>query len=132
MFAAEWDDPADGSLVCVARGELDLRSAAELRQTFVDVAPDSTVLLDLSELTFADSSGLSAIVGGVHSVRERGGRIALVCGPSAPLARLLQRARLERVVPIAASRQEARGILDDDRHHRWRGPIPPRPRPRVS
>ena len=47
--------------VVVFRGELDLASSAGLSDWLVDIA-GSPVVVDLSELTFLDSSGISALV----------------------------------------------------------------------
>ena len=57
-------DRRDGAVVVVARGELDLRTAEELRSVLADPTVQAdTVVRDLRELTFIDSSGLSVVVG---------------------------------------------------------------------
>ncbi len=48
--------------VFALRGELDVAHAEELRLALTSVAEGSVVVVDLSELTFIDSSGLTALV----------------------------------------------------------------------
>lgn len=70
-------------------GELDLASARELKEVlFVDAARKNEVLLDLSELTFMDSSGLSAILD--HARTRNGDGPVVLVDPTPPVARLLE------------------------------------------
>ncbi len=66
----------DGAVVVVARGELDLASADDLRTVLRGPeAQAETVVLDLRGVTFIDSSGLSVIVG--HNRRAEAERVPL-------------------------------------------------------
>jgi anti-anti-sigma factor len=69
-----------GELRTVAvRGEVDLATAAELEafvRSALDDAPDG-VVLDLSQLTFIDSSGLRALVALAKDAESRGTTLAL-------------------------------------------------------
>ena len=60
------DERRDGEDVCVAlTGELDVATAPRLQRTLARLIADdasSALTLDLSQLTFIDSSGLAAIV----------------------------------------------------------------------
>jgi anti-sigma B factor antagonist len=57
-------------------GELDVASADGLANSLVELA-DSTVVVDLSDLTFMDSSGIGALVRARNRIRA-GGRGELV------------------------------------------------------
>lgn len=59
-------------------GELDVSTAPELRR-YLDqiVAADGDVLVDCSELTFADSSGLDTLIRMAKTLRDQGRRLVL-------------------------------------------------------
>jgi anti-anti-sigma factor len=62
-------------------GELDISSAPQLREELVEAAGGSAVvILDLSELTFMDSSGLQAILTAHAHLAEAGCRLVLIRG----------------------------------------------------
>ncbi len=61
--------------VFVLRGELDVANAEEVKQALT--AASGSVVVDLSELSFIDSSGLTALVHARDDVCGRGGRLVL-------------------------------------------------------
>ena len=71
-------------------GELDLSTVAkvqeELRKVEADAPP--TVVVDLSRLTFLDSTGLRCIVTADERARDEGRRVVIVRGPGPGAARL--------------------------------------------
>jgi anti-anti-sigma factor len=77
------------------RGELDITAADGLSATVRDVPEECTqVVIDLSEVTFLDSSGIAFLV------RERrhhqdAGRACAVAGPQGQPARILELAGLD-------------------------------------
>lgn len=73
-----------GDVVRVApTGELDLASVPVFDQAMEKVEADApaTIVIDLTDLDFLDSSGLRAIVLADERARERGSRLAVVPGP---------------------------------------------------
>jgi anti-sigma B factor antagonist len=80
-------------------GELDLagthRLAAALEATR-DVAPGLPLVLDLSAVSFMDSSGVRALVEAGRLAQETGRRLALL-RPSRPVVRVLDLVDLRRV-----------------------------------
>jgi anti-anti-sigma factor len=67
--------------VCVAvEGELDLSTADELKQALLrELSGGRRVLLDLSDVTFIDSSGLAAIVNAFGDTADgNGGKLELL------------------------------------------------------
>jgi anti-sigma B factor antagonist len=94
----------DDETVCVALGgELDLSSAyrfdAELRR--IEATGPETVIVDLRDLVFMDSAGLSRLLAAHLRARRGGWRFGLVPG-SEPVQRMLQlTATHERFVTLS-------------------------------
>ncbi|MET0938020.1 MAG: STAS domain-containing protein, partial [Gaiellaceae bacterium] len=67
-------------VVIMLSGELDAFNAPDLRRTFEEVldAKPRVVVLDLTSVTFLDSTVLGAIVGVLRRVREGGGELRTV------------------------------------------------------
>jgi anti-sigma B factor antagonist len=76
--------------VCVAvSGELDLSTANELKELLGrELADRRTVVLDLANVGFIDSTGLAAIVSGLHRSHEFNSELQL-CSELQPQARRL-------------------------------------------
>ncbi len=83
-------------------GELDLSSAGNLRRALCGLYHDgaSSLVLDLSELAFVDSTGLSEFVIALKHCRERGGDVVLR-SPTPVAARVLNISGLDQVFTIA-------------------------------
>ena len=63
-------------------GELDLASSPALQEELDRVSADSELLIiDLRELDFMDSTGLSVLVRAHQRAEEQGRRLAMVKGP---------------------------------------------------
>ena len=75
-------------------GEVDLATARQLTAALANISTASEVHLELSELTFMDSSGLGAIVAFARS-RNGGGPVVLL-NPSAGIERLFEISCLEQ------------------------------------
>jgi anti-sigma B factor antagonist len=77
-------------------GELDLSTVAKVQDELrrVEDAAPPTVVLDLSKLTFLDSTGLRCIVTADERARDAGRRIVIVRGPD-PVQRVFSITRLE-------------------------------------
>lgn len=73
----------DGLAHVVLTGELDLSTIQKVEQELVriEAAGPATVALDLSKLTFLDSSGLRVIVSADQRARRENRRFAVVRGP---------------------------------------------------
>jgi anti-anti-sigma factor len=85
-------DHLDDRRVCVrAAGELDLATAEELSAQLKAVLTEPRhVVLDLGEVTFMDSTGLAAIIGGLNCARESGGQMEIARPLPAQPQRLLE------------------------------------------
>ena len=71
---------SDGRVVFGLHGELDLGAEAEFRRGLDSVDSDGTVVLDLSGLSFMDSTGLRLLLETDTRVRAAGGRCVIVRG----------------------------------------------------
>jgi anti-sigma B factor antagonist len=86
-----------GAQVTVSlKGELDLSSVGKVQDELRRVEADGPALLvlDLSSLTFLDSTGLRAVVTADERARENGRRFVVVRGPDA-VQRVFSITRLE-------------------------------------
>ena len=84
-------------LVHVAlRGELDLSTVAKVQDELrrVEEGEPPVMVLDLSRLSFLDSTGLRCLVTADERAREAGRRVVIVRGPD-PVQRVFTITRLE-------------------------------------
>ena len=91
----------DGHVELRLVGELDIGTAAQFAQVMEDSYDPSatTVVLELSELDFIDSTGLAQLVGALRRQRERGGDVVLQA-PRANILRVLEIVGLTEVFTV--------------------------------
>lgn len=91
----------DGLAKIVLRGELDLSTVGKVQDALlkVEAAAPPVVVLDLSKLTFLDSTGLRCLVTADQRAREGGRRLVIVRGPDA-VQRVFAITRLEERLEI--------------------------------
>ena len=89
----------DGAVVVRLAGELDLSTAAELRQLLrvAESGTAATVVLDMSEVRFIDAHSIGLIVGASKAAKLRG-RVLQVDGLDGLPARLFRLVGLERML----------------------------------
>ena len=101
--------PAGGSVVTVAvAGELDLATAPELLNRVNDLieAGHHRVVLDLRELTFCDSAGLSVLARMRKKVAQFDGFLALAA-PTPIVRSVLELTGMTEVIPTFLTVREA-------------------------
>lgn len=85
-------------ITCRPVGDLDLVGAQLLRGAATGMlATAGSIVVDLSEVTFIDSAGLSALVGLARRCNERGGQVCFV-GPRRSVARVLAMTGVDRLL----------------------------------
>ncbi|QWZ10076.1 STAS domain-containing protein [Nocardioides panacis] len=90
-----------GLRVLAPAGEVDVYTVGGLRDALSEclAAGDLRIVVDLTDVTFMDSSGLGVLVGGLKKVNSVGGSLRLV-GPSSMLRRMLKTTGLTRVFDL--------------------------------
>jgi anti-sigma B factor antagonist len=78
MFSVSRDDRGDVTVLALA-GELDMSTAPQVSDLVDDALADGRVrlLLDLTQVTFCDSTGMAAFVRGYYACAEAGGWLRL-------------------------------------------------------
>jgi anti-anti-sigma factor len=114
--AAQLDD---GVRVVAVRGELDLSTATDLEGPLEEAiaSKDASVLIDLSDCEFIDSTGIAQIVRAWQRLDrsadgEGSGRVVLCCANEQVL-RVLEITGLELSIPIHSTRDDALSALRD-------------------
>ena len=82
-------------------GEIDLHvspEVAESLRTMIAKKP-KVVVVDLTKVTYFDSSGLAVLIGGMQNVQEYGGKFALA-GVQESVQNIFDLARLDQVFQI--------------------------------
>lgn len=98
-----------GVAVVAAHGELDLGSVPRLRRTLKEVAAEGAtrVVVDLSALSFMDSSGLGLVIEQRSALQVRGGQLLLVAPEDSTASRLLVMTELDGALRVHADRVSA-------------------------
>jgi len=91
----------DGDCLIKVTGEVDLYTSPELRGAILKADPQGGTSLgvDLSKVTYMDSSGVATLVEGLKTAGQKRVEFVLV-SPSPPVMKVLQLARLDTVFEI--------------------------------
>jgi anti-sigma B factor antagonist len=107
-FAVE-SEQLDGGVALIAlRGEVDIYTAPRFKERLIQVLDGGVraLVVDLSGVTFIDSTALGVMIGGVRRIHDVGGSMALVVA-TRPVERVLSVTGLDRVFIIHGTREEA-------------------------
>ncbi|HVU71771.1 MAG TPA: STAS domain-containing protein [Mycobacteriales bacterium] len=87
-----WVSPSRAQIVVTPRGELDIALApgvtGAIRQVLDDTPEAQSLVLDLGDVTFIDSSGVKVVVLARRLLAERGGQL-VVCNAQPRVHRVL-------------------------------------------
>jgi anti-sigma B factor antagonist len=90
----------DGRLIVALDGEVDLSRAPETRRLLLDcVARGQEILVDLSGVTYIDSSGIASLVEALQEAGKKGIGLGLVA-VSDDARKVFELARLDKVFTI--------------------------------
>ena len=104
------DLPSATQAVLTPSGRMDVESSPAVRQAIMNAWNKGVkiVIINLSEVEFMDSSGLSALVSGMKALRKTGGQLC-ICNANAQVRTAMRLTMLDRVFPIFDSIAEALG-----------------------
>jgi anti-sigma B factor antagonist len=91
----------NGLVHIALKGELDLSTVGKVQDVLdrVEVSSPPIIVVDLSKLTFLDSTGLRCLITADERAREAGRRVVIVRGPEA-VQRVFAITRLEERLEI--------------------------------
>ena len=90
------------------QGEIDIHTAPEFRSALTHAIEEGfrRVVLDVSKVTFMDSTGLGVLVGGQRKMHLRDGPLVVVC-TDPPIARVFRITGLADIFAYRETRDEA-------------------------
>ncbi|MEV6483493.1 STAS domain-containing protein [Streptomyces sp. NPDC051576] len=100
-------DTVDDTLVVAAAGEIDQESCGSLRDALEPpggIAPH--VVLDLSDVTFMDSSGINVLIAVHRALTEADGWLRLA-GATPPVLRIIQLVGIDGIIDCYPTVQKA-------------------------
>jgi len=98
----------DGVGLIRLEGEVDLATAPAFKADVERLLADGfvNVVVDLTQVTFIDSTALGVLIGSVRRLREKDGRLVLIANGFA-VTRPLTLTGLDRVFTIVETREQA-------------------------
>jgi len=108
LFSVSGERAGDGLGVVTLSGEVDIYTAPQFKQCMLELLDGGVdrMIVDLSGVTFIDSTALGVLIGGVRRVNSAGGAMALIV-TSRAVARVLSITGLDHVFTIHATREAA-------------------------
>jgi anti-sigma B factor antagonist/stage II sporulation protein AA (anti-sigma F factor antagonist) len=105
----------DGVVVASLSGELDLSAADRVGDTIAEAVPTtaSGLVVDFSEVTFIDSSGVAMLFSLARRLSSRRQQLRCVTQPGSPVARVLEIVEFERAGAIDADLERALAAIAD-------------------
>ena len=96
------------TMVFVVEGQVDMHTSPDLRRHLRESLTDRAgrIVVDLSKVTFIDSSGLATLIEALQAVRKYGGGLRL-CGLSPNVRNLFRLSNLTSIFDLRESREEA-------------------------
>lgn len=98
----------DGLGLVELTGEVDLYTAPRFKEDVVALIDEGVteLIVDLSGVTFIDSTALGVLISGVKRLHDSDGRLLVVAG-SKPVVRILSITGLDRVLSVFDTREAA-------------------------
>lgn len=101
--------PRVGAAVIRPSGRLNMTAAPELRQLVTSAVSEQArthIVVDLTDTTFIDSSGLGSLIGGLKIARTAGGDLR-ISGATSQVQTVLELTNLHRVLKSYATVADA-------------------------
>ncbi|MET8413376.1 STAS domain-containing protein [Streptomyces sp. NPDC005195] len=102
---------AEGIAVLALRGEIDFTTGTEVQRALLgpDGEAAARTVVELSQVTFMDSSGINALIGAHHAATALRGWVRLAA-PSPSILRVLRIVGLDTVITCYPTLQQALGV----------------------
>lgn len=99
------------SIVSIGKEKIDSTVAPEIKSEFMNLAQDGvkSVIVNMSEVKYVDSSGLSALLVGNRAFSEIGAFV--IYNVSDHVMKLINISQLDKVMNIVASQEEAADVV---------------------
>jgi anti-sigma B factor antagonist len=103
----------DATDLVTVSGELDMASALGLAGPLTDIAHDGdgSVVIDLSGLSFMDSTGMSVLLNARRRLTRQGRGMLVIC-PAGPVMRVFELTSMVETLRVHPSREAAMAALD--------------------
>jgi anti-sigma B factor antagonist len=97
-----------GLTVCCVDGEIDINTSPSIKKSFdrLIAAKTPKIVVNLSRVTYVDSSGLATLVEILKNMKSYGGRLRLT-NLSSKVKSLFEITKLEKLFDIVSDEQEA-------------------------
>ncbi len=96
----------EGRVVLDVSGEIDLATAPQFETRLGAVNTGGSVVVDLTNVTFIDSTGLRVLISAHEKATEHGGRLAIVA-TEGPVTKLLAITGVDEWLNVYATRSSA-------------------------
>lgn len=108
QFGVSYETHSDEVGVVTLAGEIDIYAAPDFKEALVNGIDAGVrhMIVDLTDVTFIDSTALGVLISGAKRVRPRGGRLDIVCTDE-NIIRIFEITGLNRIFGIHLSRTEA-------------------------
>ena len=111
VLKIEFEPPEDGFSIVGLAGELDLSTIPQLEPWLLDeLRAQSSVVADLTRLTFIDSSGIGLLIK-AHQAADDGAALHTVVSEGSQVERVFALAGIGKAIPIYLDRAEAIAAL---------------------
>jgi len=112
LFSVSSERQDDDLGVISLSGEVDIFTAPQFKESLVELLDSGVrrLLVDLSGVTFIDSTALGVLIGGVRRVNGFGGTMTIVVA-TRPVERVLSVTGLDRVLSMYPTRADALDAL---------------------
>jgi anti-anti-sigma factor len=97
----------DGIHIVALSGELDMRGVGELETVLAQPGAGARICLDLTKLSFIDSTGLATVIRGHQALTAGGGAMAVACGAKGSVRRTFDTTGLTTLLTVTADRATA-------------------------
>ena len=89
-------------------------NSREFKAKVIDLINEkhSHIILNLSEVDFIDSNGLGSLIAILKLLTTQQGKV-VICGARDPVKRIFNLTRLNQVLPLVESEEDAKKFLED-------------------